>query len=639
MSDVTSGDSVEHVSSVLRNFTSLDFHSRQTLYDQVEQLIAGNLELLSPLDVVMHFLNDTISGNSIPDTSTMSMQRVASLSDHGGLWLVDSAREVVSVAVVAQISPYADDLKCGEYLDMNVYNQEINLDSLRRASARLFFNEVSSSAEFSDEIANIYTAHSSRFQKLLNVLQEVTMQYLDSVKAIDDKLYPQQSVSMSTFVELHDFGHYGKLKSSEKERNLKALLTDKDVNEVEIGERLLGHWPDSEGVIRSLAERHDLSSVRMHVPEVYDSQGALVHPMDYDRVLTSGGIVLVEFNFHLWDITKGSNGKAVNKPNRICSNIIRKLRVLPEDEDDMRVFLHTEALRCADDIDRLAEASRLAEEARELSRREEVLRLEKTMAKAKLLTDAKKKRLEELRVKTTKNSPSTVPAKRAAVTVSNGSLRKSKRLELKKGVVDVDVEEEETTEDIIDMDKSKSQLNAAEVSESGNSSGVRCTETEKGDVKMSEMIIIDLSFVHKLIPLHHLVLDKMDDNSAEVKLKMTNIEKALLKIDDVASNQKGIAVEEALIVTGLVEICTKKLVQFYMRVVAEGVAVIFTTFKDLQRGMLSEAVANIQLWIAGRTADTSTALLDASAQAVQFLKNMQEVLLGSSGILSLVGDE
>lgn len=24
-----------------------------------------------------------------------------------------------------------------------------------------------------------------------------------------EKLYPQQSISMSTFVDLHDFGHYG----------------------------------------------------------------------------------------------------------------------------------------------------------------------------------------------------------------------------------------------------------------------------------------------------------------------------------------------------------------------------------------------------------------------------------------------
>ncbi|KAJ3873996.1 hypothetical protein F5051DRAFT_443728 [Lentinula edodes] len=481
LKDVLDEDSGRPVSSDLRSFISLDFNNRQTLYDQVEGLIAENTQLLTPLDMVMHFFNDVFFNCPLPEASTTSMQRVASLSDHGGLWLVDSAREVVSVAVVAQISPHADDLKCGEYLDMNVYNQEINLDSLRRASARLFFNQVFISPDFSDRIANIYAAHSSRFEKLLNVLQEATVQYLDSVKVVDDKLYPEQSINMSTFVDLHEFGHYGlrgkttnifqnvpgrrtrqsstmmnirgrlpdprKLKSSEKEKNLRALLTDKDVNDVDIGERLLGHWPDSEGVIRSLAERHNLSAVRMHIPQVYDSQGALVHPMDYERVLTCGRIVSVEFNFHLWDITKGSNGKAVNKPNRICSNIIRKLRVLPEDEDDMRLLFHTEAIRRADDIDRLAEESRLAEEAREMARREEVLRLEQTMAKAKSLANAKKKRLEELRVKTTKDS-STTPTKRSAVALPSGGLRKSKRLESKKGLADVEVEEGEINEDM-----------------------------------------------------------------------------------------------------------------------------------------------------------------------------------------------
>lgn len=112
-------------SSDLRSFISLDFNNRQTLYDQVEGLIAENTQLLTPLDMVMHFFNDLFFDCPLPDASTMSMQRVASLSDHGGLWLVNSAREVVSVAVVAQISPYGDDLKCGEYLDMTVYNQEV----------------------------------------------------------------------------------------------------------------------------------------------------------------------------------------------------------------------------------------------------------------------------------------------------------------------------------------------------------------------------------------------------------------------------------------------------------------------------------------------------------------------------------
>ena len=43
------------------------------------------------------------------------------------------------------------------------------------------------SPDFSDRIANIYAAHSSRFEKLLNILQEATVQYLDSVKVVDGK--------------------------------------------------------------------------------------------------------------------------------------------------------------------------------------------------------------------------------------------------------------------------------------------------------------------------------------------------------------------------------------------------------------------------------------------------------------------
>lgn len=71
--------------------------------------------------------------------------------------------------------------------------------------------------------------------------------------------------------------------------------------------------------------------------------------------------------------------------------------------------------------------------------------------------------------------------------------------------------------------------------------------------------------------------------------------------------------------------------------------------------MFPEALADIKLSTAGRTGDTSTVLLDASVevrfssistlldsrnipQAVRFLNNMQEVLVGSSDILSVVGD-
>ncbi|KAJ3916693.1 hypothetical protein F5877DRAFT_80666 [Lentinula edodes] len=437
-------DDLKNDIMTITSFENLDFSARDTLYQQVEHIVNEHIEIMTPTAIGMQFYNNIFSKSPIPEPSTISIQRVPSMGDRGGLWLVDPSRDVITIPVVAQISSYADDLKCGEYLDMSIYNQEISLDSFRRASARLFFNEVYTPQESTEEMKLIYQSHSTRFQKLLNCLQAITSNYLDSVKAIDKKLYPTQDINMSTFVELHDLGHYGlqgktanifqnvpsrktrqsssmmnvrgqlpdprKLRKAEKEQNLRALETNDVVNAVPITQRVLGHWPDSEGFIRSLAEKHDLSSVHMHIPEVYDAQGALIHPMDYENVLTCGRIVEVEFNFHIWDITKAANGKAINKPNRICSNIIRKITVVPDDEDDIRVMFHSEAVKRSNELERRAAEKHIAEEARELARREEVLRLEQTMAKAKIVAETKKKRLEQLREQTIK--PLTTPTLR-----------------------------------------------------------------------------------------------------------------------------------------------------------------------------------------------------------------------------------
>ncbi|KAJ3891221.1 hypothetical protein GG344DRAFT_77130 [Lentinula edodes] len=435
----------------LHGFESLDFSQRGTVYEQVEQLFQERAEYLTPIAMSMDYYNNIFSKYPIPEAGNISIQRVPSLSDRGGLWLVDTTRDVITIALIAQISQHANDLKCAEYLDMNVYNQEINLDSFRRASARIFFNEVHAPQGCTNEVASIYDEHSSRFHSVLNCLQEVTCNYLDLVKTsdrVEDKLYPAQDINMSTFVELHDLGHYGlqgktanifhnvpsrktkqsstmmnvrgklpdptKLRSAEKQKNLRALATEQDVDAVDVTKRVLGHWPDPDGLIRSLAEKHDLSGVRIHIPEVYDTQGSLVHPMDYDKILICGLLVAVEFNFHVWDITKSSSGKPVNKPNRICSNIIRKLSVLPADEDDVRVMLHSEALKRADELQRRAKEMQIVEEARELARREELLRLEQTMTKAKLVADTKKRRLDELRSQAIESSTSALPMKRGS---------------------------------------------------------------------------------------------------------------------------------------------------------------------------------------------------------------------------------
>ncbi|KAJ3872334.1 hypothetical protein F5051DRAFT_445290 [Lentinula edodes] len=188
-----------------------------------------------------------------------------------------------------------------------------------------------------------------------------------------------------------------KLRASEKEKNLNALKTSASIDAVDIWHRQLGHWPDSEGYIHDLAEKHDLSNVRFHIPSVYDAQGSLVHPMDYENVLVPGCFVMVELQFHLWDITKTTDGKAINRPSRIFSNMINHLHVLSDDADDLGLLLHTEALNRAKKIKQDMESKRQAEEAREIAKREEVMRIQQTMTRAKALSDMKKKRLEELR--------------------------------------------------------------------------------------------------------------------------------------------------------------------------------------------------------------------------------------------------
>ncbi|KAH7878554.1 uncharacterized protein C8R40DRAFT_1167286 [Lentinula edodes] len=382
----------------------------------------------------MQYYGDIFKKSPIPDPKSVSMQRVSALSDYGGLWMVDTIRQIVHIAIVAELSSNPDDSKYGEYLDMSIYNQEIGIDSFRKATAKLFFTQVYPPANCSEDTKGVYVVHQNRFDALLNFLQSCTTQQIDMAKSSDKKLYPGQTVDVTTFVHLHDLGHYGirgktmnifrnvpskknrassminirgklpdprVLRSSEKEKNLQALEVLKPVHEVNIGDRSLGHWPDSEGFIRSLAEKHDLSGVQIHIPPIYDAQGSLVHPMDYSDVFIPGCIVKVVLGFHLWDITRANNGRAIPKPARIFSNIIQSLHILPQDEDDVRLMLHGEAVERVRYLDQQKNEKLLAERARELARQEEVLRIEQSMIKAKTVADAKKKRLEELRTQTT----------------------------------------------------------------------------------------------------------------------------------------------------------------------------------------------------------------------------------------------
>ncbi|KAF5389705.1 hypothetical protein D9757_005962 [Collybiopsis confluens] len=65
---------------------------------------------------------------------------------------------------------------------------------------------------------------------------------------------------------------------------------------------------------------------------------------------------------------------------------------------------------------------------------------------------------------------------------------------------------------------------------------------------------------------------------------------------------------------------------------------ILQTLRSVCVRMFPEGLADIKLAIGERSADTSTGLLDASAEAVQFLNNIQDALTGSGDIFTVIGD-
>lgn len=60
----------------------------------------------------------------------------------------------------------------------------------------MFFHEVYTPAECTAEVAEIYNAHKTRFNDVLNLLQHCATQYIDQASATDGKIY----VALDCFV-------------------------------------------------------------------------------------------------------------------------------------------------------------------------------------------------------------------------------------------------------------------------------------------------------------------------------------------------------------------------------------------------------------------------------------------------------
>jgi len=62
---------------------------------------------------------------------------------------------------------------------------------------------------------------------------------------------------------------------------------------------LLANWPDPDGHIRSLGDNVYMGEIRVSEPDVFDCQGARIHPSEYGSYLLPGTRVAVQVEHKL----------------------------------------------------------------------------------------------------------------------------------------------------------------------------------------------------------------------------------------------------------------------------------------------------------------------------------------------------
>ncbi|KAF9066239.1 hypothetical protein BDP27DRAFT_1365776 [Rhodocollybia butyracea] len=424
-------DNKNEESSVLQAFQEIDFQNGTTLYDQVE---AAGDKLLTSLSPLTASLNHALLTHSkpIPDPTTTMIRRC---SGRQGLWITSENHDLVLVSMVAQISPDASDSKVG-------------IDSLRRACAKIYVAHPYAPQPSSDEQQKIYDGNKERFFELLNFLQVNTTQYVDHNGKED---------SIITWVDIHSLGHYGlvcktlnifenvpsnshktktsmqlmnfkgklpdpkKLRAAEMEKNLKAMEVEAPIEGIvtftngqtreliflKTSKLSTGSWATGLTLMVSFILWLSImifSEVKLRIPDMYDPQGILVHPIDYEELFSPGSMVHVTLSFRMWDITRTLSGGPINKPNRLCSNVIESMRLLSDDADDLRLWLHEDAIKERNRIIQEHDSKEAAKAVREEIEKEEMIRAEETALKVKVVADQKKKRLADLRLQSAATS-------------------------------------------------------------------------------------------------------------------------------------------------------------------------------------------------------------------------------------------
>ncbi|KAJ3778449.1 hypothetical protein FB446DRAFT_472999 [Lentinula raphanica] len=157
----------------------------------------------------------------------------------------------------------------------------------------------------------------------------------------------------------------------------------------------VGHLYDPEGHYVHLASQYDLSKIRIPLRDWIDNTNVRVHMRHVGVVFKAPRKVYLKLKVHMYNIVQGSGGQPVPRPSRIASAIIHKMVLLPDDEDDLRVFFMNTAQAAKDDEDRKLKLQQQAEADRERMLDSERKRLAEEDAMTAAAAECKKRKLEE----------------------------------------------------------------------------------------------------------------------------------------------------------------------------------------------------------------------------------------------------
>ncbi|KAF9069547.1 hypothetical protein BDP27DRAFT_1420841 [Rhodocollybia butyracea] len=402
---------------------------------------------------ILHYMS--LPSDNIPPASKPfphTVKRLPAIGDNA-LHLVNGdgvPTKHVIVGRIVSVNGRFNGSGVSPYLDM-VHQlggrDQISLDTLKRAKLKLVLRSLLPDHTGNTDANEVITEANTRFNQYIAFVSIVWANYEESQSQRDRQLYPNGVSGARWIFQGPDY--YGiplatdhvffnvptrlpttslqltslqgdflppvqRVNEQARDANIAALTAPTAEG---FDRNRLGHWPDPDQLIQTLAEKVNLGNVTINEGEVYDAQGNKIHPIDWASTFTADTIVAVHLRQFIWDITSSRDGRAVQNPSRHCTTIAVRIDILPDDEGDVR------NLYARHRISLIAKARQAAEDLREAEdRRSKALAAENTRlqtAAVKLQVDSEKKKQRQERMKALWASVSSPPT--ASSTAESGT--------------------------------------------------------------------------------------------------------------------------------------------------------------------------------------------------------------------------